>query len=106
MKRIHIKRPDIKGGIQRVKNLKPEDIKKYWKKRKERREQILEKRRNSPLAKKLAPCYKFMNQFSLVFHALLACFLNLVIECISRHSLVQGWNYMVETPKVFLYNSF
>jgi len=47
-----------------------------------------------------------MNQFSLVFHALLACFLNLVIECISRHSLVQGWNYMVETPKVFLYNSF
>ena len=40
MKRIHIKRPDIKGGIQRVKNLKPEDIKKYWKKRKERREQI------------------------------------------------------------------
>ena len=106
MKRIHIKRPDIKGGIQRVKNLKPEDIKKYWKKRKERREQILEKRRNSPLAKKLAPCYKFMNQFSLVFHALLACFLNLGIECISRHSLVQGWNYMVETPKVFLYNSF
>lgn len=106
MKRIHIKRPDIKGGIQRVKNLKPEDIKKYWKKRKERREQILEKRRNSPLAKKLAPCYKFMNQFSLVFHALLACFLNLVIECISRHSFVQGWNYMVETPKVFLYNSF
>lgn len=36
MKRIHIKRPDIKGGIQRVKNLKPEDIKKYWKKRKEK----------------------------------------------------------------------
>ena len=90
MKRIHIKRPDIKGGIQRVKNLKPEDIKKYWKKRKERREQILEKRRNSPLAKKLAPCYKFMNQFSLVFHALLACFLNLSLNVFPDIRLYRG----------------
>ena len=52
MKRIHIKRPDIKGGIQRVKNLKPEDIKKYWKKRKERREQIFREETQQPAGEK------------------------------------------------------
>ena len=31
-----------------------------------------------------------MNRFSLVFHALLACILNFVIEAISRHSLIEA----------------
>lgn len=106
MKRIPIKSPDIKGGFQKLKNLKPEDIKRYWRKRKERKAQALEKRRNSPFARKMEKYYGVMNRLSLVFHALLACALNLVMEMISRHSLSQGWNYMLDTPKVFLYNSF
>ena len=30
MKRIHIKKPDIKGFFTKVKNLKPEDIKRHY----------------------------------------------------------------------------
>ena len=48
----------------------------------------------------------FMNRFSLIFHALLACIINFTIEAISRHSLAAAWNYMTGTPLVFLYNAF
>ncbi len=106
MKKIHIKKPDIKGGIQKLKNLKKEDVKAYWKARKERRERILEERRNSAFAKKMKPVYKFMNRFSLVFHALFACLINFTIEAISRHSVFKAWDYMADTPMVFLYNAF
>lgn len=106
MKGFQIKKPDIKGGIQKLKNLKKEDIKAYWKGRKERRERIIEERRNSAFAKKMKPCYKIMNRFSLVFHALYACLINFVIEGISRHSAFEAWDFMVGSPMVFLYNSF
>ena len=106
MKKIKIKKPDIKGTFHKLKNLKKEDVKAYWKARKERRERIIEERRNSAFAKKMKPVYQFMNRFSLVFHALLACLINLAIEAISRHSLFAAWNYMTDTPLVFLYNSF
>lgn len=106
MKKIHIKKPDIKGGIQKIKNLKKEDVKAYWKGRKERRQRIIEERRNSAFARKMRPVYRMMNRFSLVFHALLACVINFVIEAISRHSAIAAWEYMTETPLVFLYNAF
>lgn len=106
MKKIQFRKPDIKGGIQKLKNLKKEDIKAYWKSRKERRERIIEERRNSAFAKKMKPCYKIMNRFSLVFHALYACLINFAIEGISRHSAFEAWDYMVGSPMVFLYNSF
>ena len=35
-KKIHLKKPDIKGGIHKLKNLKKEDVKAYWKARRER----------------------------------------------------------------------
>ena len=72
MKKVHLKKPDMKAGIHKLKNLKKEDIKEYWKGRRERRERILEERRNSAFAQKMKPVYAFMNRFSLVFHALLA----------------------------------
>ena len=72
----------------------------------ERRERILNERRNSAFAKKMKPVYAFMNRFSLLFHALLACMINFAIEGISRHSLFEAWDYMTETPLVFLYNAF
>ena len=89
-----------------MKNLKKEDVITWWKERKERRARILEARRNSAFAKKMQPVYAFMNRFSLLFHALLACILNFVIEAISRHSVIEAGAYMIGTPLVFLYNAF
>ena len=106
MKKLQLKKPDIKGKIRKIKNLKKEDVIAYWKGRHERRERILEARRNSAFAKKMQPVYAFMNRFSLIFHALLACIINFVIEAISRHSVVAAWDYMTGTPIVFLNNAF
>ena len=106
MKKLQLKKPDIKGKIRKIKNLKKEDVIAYWKGRHERRERILEARRNSAFAKKMQPVYAFMNRFSLIFHALLACIINFVIEAISRHSVVAAWDYMTGTRLVFLYNAF
>lgn len=106
MKKLQLKKPDIKGKIRKIKNLKKEDVIAYWKGRHERRERILEARRNSAFARKMQPVYAFMNRFSLIFHALLACIINFVIEAISRHSVVAAWDYMTGTPMVFLYNAF
>ena len=106
MKKLQLKKPDNKGKIRKIKNLKKEDVIAYWKGRHERRERILEARRNSAFAKKMQPVYAFMNRFSLIFHALLACIINFVIEAISRHSVVAAWDYMTGTPMVFLYNAF
>ena len=106
MKKLQLKKPDIKGKIRKIKNLKKEDVIAYWKGRHERRERILEARRNSAFEKKMQPVYAFMNRFSLIFHALLACIINFVIEAISRHSVVAAWDYMTGTPLVFLYNAF
>lgn len=106
MKRIHIKKPDIKGFFTKAKNLKKEDIKRHFKERKERRQRILEQRRNSRFAKKMQPVYKWMNRLSLPLHFLLACVINFLIEIVSRLSFFEAWDYLVGTPLVFLYNSF
>ena len=106
MKRIHIRKPDIKGFFTKVRNLKKEDIKRHFKEKKERRQRILEERRNSKFAKKMQPVYKWMNRLSLPLHFLLACVLNFLIETISRLSPFEAWDYMTGTPLVFLYNSF
>lgn len=104
--KFKLKRPDIKGKIKKLRNLKKEDVVQYFKNRAERRKHILEKRRNSAFAKKMRPVYAFMNRFSIIFHALLACVINLGIEGLSRHSLIAAWKYMVGSPMVFLYNAF
>lgn len=83
-----------------------EDIKEYLKQRKERREAILEKRKNSAFAKKMEPVYLWMNRFSLLLHALLACAINFTIEAISRYSVAEVWNYLVSTPWTFLFNAY
>ena len=74
-----------------MKKLRKEEVIAYWKERRERRARILEERRNGAFAQKMKPVYQFMNRFSLIFHALLACLINFAIEAISRHSLVQAW---------------
>ena len=102
MKRIHIRKPDIKGKFQKLRHLKKEDIKEYWHKKKLRREAILEKRRNSAFAKKMQPVYKIMNRFSLLLHVLYACLINLVIESISRHSFFAAWTFLFNTYLIFI----
>ena len=109
MKQIHIRRPDIKGfftKVKNLKNLKPEDIKRHHREKKERRQRILEERRNSRFAKKMQPVYKWMNRLSLPLQFLLACVINFLIETVSRLSFFEAWEYMTGTPLVFLYNAF
>ena len=65
MKRIHIRKPDIKGFFVKIRNLKKEDIKRHFQEKKERRRRILEERRNSRFARKMQPVYKWMNRLSL-----------------------------------------
>ena len=106
MKLIHIRKPDIKGFFTKVRNMKKEDIKRHFREKKERRQRILEERRNSRFAKKMQPVYKWMNRLSLPLHFLLACVINFLIELVSRLSFFEAWDYMVGTPLVFLYNAF
>ena len=106
MKLIHIRKRDIKGFFTKVRNLKKEDIKRHFREKKERRQRILEERRNSRFAKKMQPVYKWMNRLSLPLHFLLACVINFLIELVSRLSFFEAWDYMVGTPLVFLYNAF
>ncbi len=83
-----------------------EDIKQYFQQRKARRQEILEKRRNSAFAKKMAPIYMWMNRFSLLLHFVLSCVINFVIEAISRHSVGPAWEYMILSPWAFLFNAY
>ena len=105
-KKFKFKKPDISGSIQKLKNLRMEDIKDYCKMKHERRERILEERRNSEFSRKMAPYYRLMNRFSLLLHAIWAILINFIIEALSRHSLIEAWDYMTESPLVFSYNAF
>ncbi|MCI7149117.1 LTA synthase family protein [bacterium] len=105
-KKFKFKNPDISGSIQKLKNLRMEDIKDYWKMKHERRERILEERRNSEFSRKMAPYYRLMNRFSLLLHAIWAILINFIIEALSRHSLIEAWDYMTKSPLVFSYNAF
>ena len=83
-----------------------EDIKQYFQQRKQRRQAILEKQRNSKFAKAMAPIYLWMNRFSLILQFLLAGIINFTIEAISRHSAGKAWEYMTMTPWPFLFNTY
>ncbi len=48
----------------------------------------------------------FLNRYSVLFHALLACGICFVIEWVSRHSFVEACAFMVDRNLVFLYNAF
>lgn len=83
-----------------------QSIKDYRERKKLKRAELLEKRRNSEMYKKLQPVYQVMNRISLLLHVLLAAGINLVIEAFSRHSLGQAWEYMIQSPWTFLYNTY
>ncbi len=83
-----------------------EDIKQYFQQRKQRRQEILEKQRNSKFAKAMAPIYLWMNRFSLILQFILAGIINFTIEAISRHSIGEAWEYLTMTPWPFLFNTY
>lgn len=83
-----------------------EDIKQYFQQRKQRRQAILEKQRNSKFAKAMAPVYLWMNRFSLILQFLLAGIINFTIEAISRHGAGKAWEYLTMTPWPFLFNTY
>lgn len=57
-------------------------------------------------SRKLDRVIAFMNRYSLLFHALLSCFLVFVIECISRRSFLSACSFIGEHTTAYLYNSF
>lgn len=68
----------------------------------ERRKRVRKVRETSPRQEAVI---RFLNKYSLIFHALLACGVCFLIEWISRHSLVEACRFMVDRNLVFLYNS-
>lgn len=54
---------------------------------------------------KISPYFPFMNRFSVPLEALWSLIINFMIEVMSRHSVIEAWTYMTETPIVFLYNA-
>ena len=83
-----------------------DNIKEYLRQRKERRQRILEERRNSEFARKMQPVYQMMNRLSLLLHAVWACIINFIIEAISRHSVISAWDYLTTSPWTFVYNAY
>ena len=86
-----------------MKNLKKEDIKSLLEGKKGTAGSgSWRSAETAAFARKMQPVWKWMNRLSLLFHALLACVINFAIEAISRHSVFEAWDYMTETPVVFL----
>lgn len=55
---------------------------------------------------KLKSFYRKYLRNSIVFSAVLALVMNLFIETMARHSLIESFRFFVESPAVFLFNSF
>ena len=47
----------------------------------------------------------FMNKTSLLWHMVLSVFICLFIESVSRHSAIEGFKFLVDSPLIFMYNS-
>ena len=48
----------------------------------------------------------FLDKYALIFHIPLAMLLVLVNESLSRHSLIDGFGFIVNHPGAYLYNSY
>ena len=106
MKKIRIKKPDVKAGIQKLKALKWSDVKNGYGKCKQVRAEKMEALHNSAAWKKMQAVNQKMNQFSLILHGVWAIIINYIIEAMSRHSVMAAWEYSVISTKAFLYNAF
>ena len=55
---------------------------------------------------KIKSFYKNYLRNSIVFSAVLALGMNLFIETMARHSLIQSVGFLIKSPAVFLFNTF
>lgn len=78
-------------------------IKNFFRQRKEQK--ALKEKRHFIAPEKKERLIAFLNRYSIVFHALLACAICFVIEWVSRHSFTQAFAFMFDRSLVFLYNS-
>lgn len=106
MKKIKIKKPDVKAGVQKLKALKWSDVKAGYGKCKQFRAEKMEAFHDSAAWKKLQVVNQKMNQFSLILHGVWAIIINYIIEAMSRHSVMAAWEYSRISTKAFLYNAF
>ena len=106
MKKIQIKKPDIKAGIHKLKHLKWKDIKEGYRNFKQRKAEKTEKFLNSEAGKKLKEVNEQMNRFSLILHGVWAIMIDYIIEAMSRHSVMAAWEFSCVSTKAFLYNAF
>ncbi|MBR5590702.1 MAG: LTA synthase family protein, partial [Anaerotignum sp.] len=106
MKKIQIKKPDIKAGIHKLKHLKWKDIKEGYRNFKQHKDEKTEKFLNSEAGKKLKEVNEQMNRFSLILHGVWAIMINYIIEAMSRHSVMAAWEFSCVSTKAFLYNAF
>jgi len=91
MNKIHIKKPDIKAGLQRFRQFREKKAKAF---------------RNSAFGRNLQILNRKMNQFSLILHGVWAILINYIIEAMSRHSVMAAWEFSRVSTKAFLYNAF
>ena len=106
MKKIKIRKPDIKAGIHKLKTLKWSDIKSIPKKISAWHDRKINSLKNSAFGKKMQTLEEFMNRYSLILHGIWAIMINYIIEAMSRHSVMAAWEYSRISTKAFLYNAF
>ena len=92
--------------IKQMKNLKVKIAEKFKGKFVRKSKGKLKGKMEEKFGDKKEPVCNFLNRFSLIFHYLLACLINLIIEVLSRHSFTQAWKFMISSPKVFMFNAF
>ena len=106
MKKIKIKKPDMKAGIYKLKTMRWSDVKAGYGKFRQFRQERLEKLRSSAFGRKMQTVNEWMNRFSLILHGVWAILINYIIEAMSRHSVMAAWEYSRVSTKAFLYNAF
>lgn len=78
--------------------------------KKQRREEKLaakkERYENSSWGKMVKKIAAICNKISLILHFVLAFGINFIIEAISRHSPAKAWEYLMISPRAFLFNSY
>lgn len=78
-------------------------IKNFIRQRKEKKAMKVKRHLIAP--EKKEKIIRFLNRYSILFHALLACAVCFVIEWVSRHSFTEAFSFVFDRSLVFLYNS-
>lgn len=63
------------------------------------------KENNEKCSRVLAKPIAIANRFSLLLHAVLSWIIYFIMEAVSRHSVLEAWNFMTESTAAFAYNS-